>query len=164
VRVDPEKKSRRASERDEAKRAAWHEQTRGIEPGRFVWVDETGSNLGLTRTHSRAPRGERAFGDVPQRRGPNRTLITALTLDGFGPGLLLDEAIDRTTFDGYIVHRLAPTLKPGWIVVVDNLKVHDSDRARAAIKGQGAQLWFLPPYSPDLNPIEARPSSHRDAA
>jgi transposase len=154
VRVDPEKKSRRASERDAAKRGAWHERTQGIEPGRFVWVDETGSNLGLTRTHSRAPRGERAFGDVPQRRGPNRTLITALTLDGFGPGLLLDGAIDRTTFDGYIVHRLAPTLKPGQIVVVDNLKVHDSDRARAAIEAQGAQLWFLPPYSPDLNPIE----------
>ena len=152
--MDPEKKSRRASERDEAKRGAWHEQTQGIEPSRFVWVDETGSHLGLTRTHSRAPRGERAFGDVPQRRGPNRTLITALTLDGFGPGLLLDEAIDRTTFDGYIVHRLAPTLKPGQIVVVDNLKVHYSDRARAAIEAQGAQLWYLPAYSPDLNPIE----------
>ena len=91
---------------------------------------------------------------MPQRRGPNRTLITALTLDGFGPGLLLDEAIDRTTFDGYIVHRLAPTRRPGQIVVVDNLKVHDSDRARAAIEAQGAQLWYLPPYSPDLNPIE----------
>jgi len=154
VWVDPEKKSRRASERDEAKRATWRERTDGIEPDRFVWVDETGSNLGLTRTHSRAPRGERAFGDVPQRRGPNRTLITALTLDGFGPGLLLDEAIDRTTFDGYIVHRLAPTLQPGQIVVVDNLKVHYSDRARAAIEAQGAHLWYLPPYSPDLNPIE----------
>jgi len=154
VRVDAEKKSRRASERDEAKRAAWRERTRGIEPGRFVWVDETGSDLGLTRTHSRAPRGQRAFGDVPHRRGRNRTLITALTLDGFGPGLLLDEAIDRTTFDGYIRHRLAPTLTPGQIVVVDNLKVHYSDRARAAIEARGAQLWYLPPYSPDLNPIE----------
>jgi transposase len=154
ARLDPEKKSRRASERDATKRATWRERTAGIEPDRFVWIDETGSNLGLTRTHSRAPRGQRAYGDVPQRRGPNRTLITALTLDGFGPGLLLDEAIDRTTFDGYIVHRLAPTLKPGQIVVVDNLKVHYSDRARAAIEAQGAHLWYLPPYSPDLNPIE----------
>ena len=154
VRVDSEKKSRRASERDEAKRGAWRQRTAGIEPGRLVWVDETGSNLGLTRTHSRAPRGARAFGDVPQRRGPNRTLITALTLDGFGPGLLLDEAIDRTTFDGYIIHRLVPTLAPGQIVVVDNLKVHYSDRARAAIEAQGAHLWYLPPYSPDLTPIE----------
>jgi len=153
-RVDPEKKSRRASERNEAKRTVWREQTRGIAPERFVWVDETGSNLGLTRTHSRAPRGQRAYGDVPHRRGPNRTLITALTLDGFGPGLLLDEAIDRTTFDGYIIHRLAPTLKPGQIVVVDNLKVHYSDRAKAAIEACGAHLWYLPAYSPDLNPIE----------
>jgi transposase len=152
--VDPEKKSRRASERNEAKRTTWWERTDGIEPDRFVWVDETGSDLSLTRGYSRAPRGERAYGDVPQRRGPNRTLITALTLDGFGPGLLLDEAIDRTTFDGYIVHRLAPTLQPGQIVVVDNLKVHYSDRARAAIEAQGAHLWYLPPYSPDLNPIE----------
>src|SRR5215211_73869 len=77
-----------------------------------------------------------------------------LPLAGIGPGLLLDQAIDRAAFDAYVVHRLAPTLKPGQIVVVDNLKVHDSDRARAAIEAQGAQLWLLPPYSPDLNPIE----------
>lgn len=152
--VDAKKKSRRASERDATTRAAWREQTRGIEPGRFVWVDETGSDLGMTRLYSRAPRGQRAYGDVPGRRGPNRTLITALTVDGFGPGLLLDEAIDRTTFDGYILHRLAPTLKPDQIVVVDNLKVHYSDRAKAAIEARGAHLWYLPAYSPDLTPIE----------
>jgi transposase len=81
-------------------------------------------------------------------------MITALTLAGIGPGLLLDEAIDRETFDGYIIHRLAPTLFAGQIVVVDNLKVHYSDRARRAIEARGAQLGDLPPYSPDLNPIE----------
>jgi transposase len=154
VRVDPEKKSRRASERDEAKRATWREQTRGLASSRFVWVDETGSDLGMTRAYSRAPRGQRAYGDVPGRRGKNRTLITALTVDGFGPGLLLDEAINRTTFDGYIIHRLAPTLKADQIVVVDNLKVHYSDRATAAIEARGAHLWYLPAYSPDLTPIE----------
>ena len=153
-RLDPEKKSRRASERNEAKRAAWRERTRGIDPARFVWVDETGSDLSLTRTHSRAPRGQRAYGDVPGRRGPNRTLITAMTVEGFGPRLLLDEAIDRTTFDGYIIHRLAPTLQPDQIVVIDNLKVHYSERAKAAIEARGAQLWYLPAYSPDLTPIE----------
>jgi transposase len=153
-RVDPEKKSRRASERSEARRDAWRERTRGIDPARFVWVDETGSDLSLARTHSRAPRGQRAYGDVPGRRGPNRTLITALTVAGFGPGLLLEEAIDRTTFDGYIIHRLAPTLQPDQIVVVDNLKVHYSERATAAIEARGAQLWYLPAYSPDLTPIE----------
>jgi len=117
-------------------------------------VDETGSDLGMTRPYSRAPRGQRAYGDGPGRRGKNRTLITALTVDGFGPGLLLDEAIDRPAFDAYIVHRLAPTLKADQIVVVDNLKVHYSDRAKAAIEASGAQLWYLPAYSPDLTPIE----------
>jgi transposase len=152
--VDPEKKSLRAQERSEAKRAVWREQTRGVELDRFVWIDEVGSHLGMTRRYSRAPRGQRAYGTAPGSRGKNRTLITALTLAGIGPGLLLDEAIDRETFDGYIIHRLVPTLFPGQIVVVDNLQVHYSDRARAAIEARGAQLWYLPPYSPDLNPIE----------
>jgi transposase len=153
-RVDPKKKSVRARERNEAKRAAWREHTRGIDPGRFVWIDETGSHLGMTRRHSRAPRGQRAYGIAPRSRGKNRTLITSLTLAGFGPGLLLDEAIDYDTFEGYIIHRLAPILKPDQIVVADNLKVHYSERARAAIEACGAHLWHLPPYSPDLNPIE----------
>jgi transposase len=152
--MDAKKKSIRAKERDEAKRAAWREQTRDVDPGRFVWIDETGSHLGMTRRYSRAPRGERAYGTAPGSRGKNRTLITALTLAGIGPGLLLDEAIDRVAFDAYVIHRLAPTLVPGQIVVVDNLQVHYSDRAREAIEQCGAQLWYLPPYSPDFNPIE----------
>jgi transposase len=108
----------------------------------------------MTRRHSRAPRGQRAYGTAPGSRGKNRTLITSLTLAGFGPGVLLDEPIDYDTFEGYVIHRLAPTLKPGQIVVADNLTVHRSERARAAIEATGAQLWFLPTYSPDLNPIE----------
>lgn len=153
-RLDPKKKAIRAQERSDAKRTLWREQTRGVAPERFVWIDETGSHLGMTRRYSRAPRGERAYGTAPGSRGKNRTLITALTLAGIGPGLLLDEAIDRETFDGYIIHRLAPTLVAGQIVVVDNLSVHKSDRARAAIEARGAQFWYLPPYSPDFNPIE----------
>ena len=152
--MDPEKKSIRARERNAAKRAAWRDRTRDIDPGRFVWIDETGSHLGMTRRYSRAPRGQRAYGTAPSSRGTNRTLITALTLAGIGPGLLLDEAIDYDAFDGYIIQRLAPTLSPGQIVVADNLQVHYSERARAAIEARGAQLWYLPPYSPDLNPIE----------
>lgn len=152
--MDSKKKSIRAKERNEAKRAAWREQTRGIDPARYVYLDEVGSHLGMTRRYSRSPRGERAYGTAPGSRGKNRTLITALTLAGIGPGLLLDEPITRETFDGYIIHLLAPTLTPGQIVVVDNLKVHYSDRAREAIEARGAQLWYLPPYSPDLNPIE----------
>lgn len=127
---------------------------RGIDPARFVWVDETGAHRGLTPRFSRAPRGQRAHGTAPRNRGINRTLITALTLDGIGPGLLFDAAITGSTFAGYLRHVLAPTLQAGQIVVVDNLRAHHDERARVAIEERGAELWFLPSYSPDLNPIE----------
>jgi transposase len=81
-------------------------------------------------------------------------LIAALTLDGSGPGLLFDEAVTSSTFTGYVRHVLAPTLQPGQIVVVDNLRAHHDERARTAIEARGAELWFLPSYSPDLTPIE----------
>jgi transposase len=143
-----------ASERDEAARSAWRERAKAVDPRRWVWIDETGSHLGFTPRYSRAPRGQRAPGRAPPNRGKNRTLITALTLAGTGPSLLLEGALDRAAFDAYVTHLLAPTLHPGQIVVVDNLKAHHSDRARAAIEARGAELWFLPSYSPDLNPIE----------
>ena len=135
-------------------RAAWRERTRDVDPARFVWVDETGSHRGLRPRYSRAPRGQRARGAAPRNGGPNRTLITALTLDGIGPGLLFDAAITGGAFGGYIRHVLAPTLQPGQIVVVDNLRAHHDERARVAIEARGAALWFLPSYSPDLTPIE----------
>lgn len=119
-----------------------------------MWVDETGSHRGLTPRYSRAPRGRRAHGTAPRNRGTNRTLVAALTLDGPGPGLLFDGAIDGERFVGYVRHVLAPTLRPGQIVVADNLRAHHDARAAAAIEARGAELWFLPSYSPDLNPIE----------
>ena len=149
-----QKKSLSASERDEAQRAAWRRRTRGVDPARFVWVDETGAHRGLTPRYSRAPRGQRARGTAPRNGGPNRTLLTALTPDGFGPGLLFDAAITGATFTGYVRHVLAPTLRPGQIVVVDNLRAHHDERAQTAIEQRGAELWFLPSYSPDLTPIE----------
>ena len=154
LRLDPEKKCLSASERDAAARTAWREQARPIDPSRWVWVDETGTHLGLTPRYSRAPRGRRAHGSAPRNRGKNRTLITALTLAGAGPGLLLEGALDGAAFDAYVKHLLAPTLRPGQIVVVDNLQAHHRERAQAAIEARGASLWFLPSYSPDLNPIE----------
>jgi transposase len=152
--VDAKKKSLSASERDEAARAAWRAEAAAVDPSDWVWVDETGSHLGFTPTYSRAPRGERARGSAPRNRGKNRTLITALTLAGAGPGLLLEGALDRAAFDAYVTHLLAPALRPGQIVVVDNLQAHHSERAQAAIEARGASLWFLPSYSPDLSPIE----------
>jgi transposase len=126
----------------------------GIDPRRFVFVDETGSHLGLTRLYARAPRGERAVGRAPRNRGRARTTLGALTLDGMGPGLLVEGGISTAGFEAYVEHLLAPTLEPGQIVVLDNLTQHRGERTRELIAARGAELWFLPAYSPDLNPIE----------
>ena len=119
-----------------------------------MFVDETGSHTGLTRTYARAPRGERAVGTAPRNRGKNRTAVTSLTLGGFGPGLLVEGGIRTAGFEAYVGHLLAPTLRPGDIVVMDNLKQHRGVRTRELIEARGAELWLLPSYSPDLNPIE----------
>ncbi len=135
-------------------RAAWRARVRDVDPTRWVWVDEFGSHLGLTRTCARAPRGARAGGSAPRNRGRNRTTLTSLTLDGLGPGLLVEGGITKRGFEVYVEHVLAPTLRPGQIVALDNLRQHHSERVRRAIEARGAELWFLPSYSPDLNPIE----------
>jgi transposase len=144
----------RASERDEASRAAWRARVRDVDPTRLVFVDEFGRQLGLTRTYARAPRGTRAGGSAPRNRGRNRTTLTALTLDGLGPGMVVEGGITTRGFAVYVERVLAPTLRPGQIVALDNLRQHHSERVRRAIEARGAELWFLPSYSPDLNPIE----------
>jgi transposase len=152
--LDAKKKSRTASERVESARQAWRKLTAVIDPSRWVWVDEFGSSTGLIRTHARAPRGERAHASTPAKHGPNRTTITALTLEGIGPGLILDEAMTTRGFEAYVQHVLAPTLQSGQIVGLDNLRQHQSARVRELIQDRGASIWFLPTYSPDCNPIE----------
>jgi transposase len=120
----------------------------------LVFIDETGSHLGLTRPYARAPRGERARGSAPRNRGKNRTTITSLTLDGLGPGLLVEGGISTAGFEAYVEAVLAPALEPGQIVVMDNLRQQQGARTRELIEAHGAELWLLPSYSPDLNPIE----------
>jgi len=119
-----------------------------------VFVDETGSHLGLTRRYARAPRGQRARGSAPRNRGRTRTTVTSATLRGMGPGLVVEGGISTAGFEAYIGHILTPTLRPGDIVVLDNLQQHRGARTRELIEARGAELWFLPAYSPDLNPIE----------
>jgi hypothetical protein len=138
-----------ASERVEPARQAWRKLTAVIEPSRWVWVDEFGSNTGLTRRFARAPRGERAHATAPRNHGTNRTTISSLTLAGLGPGLILDEAMTTRGFEAYVQHVLAPTLQPGQIVGLDNLRQHKSGRVRELIEARGASIWFLPTYSPD---------------
>ncbi len=119
-----------------------------------MFLDETGSHLRYTPTHARAPRGQRAYATAPATRGENKTVVAALTLDGVGPILRFDGAMTAERFVGYVRHRLAPTLRPGQVVIADNLRAHHSPAVRAAIEAQGARFLPLPAYSPDFNPIE----------
>src|SRR5690606_28682100 len=115
---------------------------------------ETGSNLRHTPTCAWAPRGRRAYATAPANRGENKTVLAALTLDGVGPILRFDGAMTTDRFVGYVRYRLAPTLRPGQVVVADNLRAHHAEAARVAIEAAGARFLPLPPYSPDFNPIE----------
>lgn len=125
-----------------------------LDPARLVFLDETATPTRLTRLRARAPRGQRAVGVVPRRRWQSVSLLASVSVTGMGAALVLDGAVNRAAFDAYIAQSLGPTLVPGQIVILDNLAVHKSPRARALIEAAGCQMLFLPPYSPDLNPIE----------
>lgn len=152
--MDAKKKTLSASERDAPRRSTWSKLAALVDPSAWVWLDETGSNLGYTPTHAYAPRGQRAYASAPRNQGENKTILAALSLDGIGPTLRFDGPMTTGRFVGYIRHRLAPTLRPGQIVVADNLRAHHSEQARTAIEARGAHFWHLPPYSCDFNPIE----------
>jgi transposase len=125
-----------------------------IAPQRFVFLDETATPTTLTRRRARAPRGERAIGRVPHKRWERVTLLASLTTTGMGAAMVLKGALARESFEAYVEQLLVPTLLPGQIVVLDNLPVHKSARARRLIEGAGCRVLFLPAYSPDFNPIE----------
>jgi transposase len=125
-----------------------------VRPEDLVFVDETGSHLGYTPRYAWAPRGQRAYATAPVNRGENKTVVAALSLDGVGPRLRFDGAMTTARFEGYVRHVLAPTLRPGQVVIADNLKAHHSPAVRAAIEARGARFLPLPTYSPDFNPIE----------
>jgi transposase len=143
-----------AAERDEAARANWRETMAAVDPADMVFLDETHTPTTLTPLRARAPRGMRAVGRVPRGRRETSSWLATLTPHGIGASVVVPGPIDRAAFDAFVVQVLAPTLRPGQLVVLDNLNVHKSPRARAAIEAAGARLAFLPTYSPDLNPIE----------
>ena len=103
---------------------------------------------------ARAPKGERALGKAPKNWDKNVTLISSISLKGMGPSMSIEGSADGEAFVLYVEHFLCPELKPGQIVVMDNLQVHKTKRVRELIEGRGCQLVFLPSYSPDFNPIE----------
>jgi transposase len=118
------------------------------------FIDESGAHLGLTRLFGRAAPGQRVIEATPGYSGKHYTIIAALGLTEITATWLLEEALTREAFEVYVTHVLAPTLQVGDVVLIDNLNVHKSETARQAIEARGARLEFLPPYSPDLNPIE----------
>jgi transposase len=123
-------------------------------PADLIFIDETSTHTALTRRRARAPRGQRAVGPVPRNHGTNVTLLAALTPEGIGPALTLTGGVTGAAFAAYAARLLAPSLRPGQVVILDNLTAHKHEQARTAIEAVGARLLFLPAYSPDFNPIE----------
>jgi transposase len=150
-----QKKSQVASERDEEARGLWRWLASRFDARRLVFVDESGFNTSMTRLRARAPRGKRAYGKVPRNRGKNTTLIAAITLQGgMGESMTLEGATDALAFEAYVEHVLAPSLSEGQVVVLDKLVAHRTEKVKDLIEERGADLVFLPSYSPDMNPIE----------
>ncbi len=117
-------------------------------------MDECSTNIALTRLYARAPKGERACGKAPRNWGKNITLVCSLGAEGIGAATSVEGATDGAAFEAHVEHFLAPTLKAGQVAVMDNLQVHKMENARELIEDAGAEVLFLPPYSPDFSPIE----------
>ncbi len=121
---------------------------------RMVFVDECGTHTSLASLYGYAPRGERLRLSVPRKRGKNTTLLSSMTLSGMGPSLAVEGATTALVFEAYVEKVLAPSLRKGQIVLMDNLSAHRPKRVRELIEQQGCELIYLPSYSPDYNPIE----------
>ena len=123
-------------------------------PSKLVFIDETWVKTNMTRRYGRAKRGHRLVAAVPHGHWKTTTFVGALRCDGLTAPLVVDGAINGELFLAYVEQVLVPTLKPGDVVIMDNLRVHKIAGVREAIEAASARLLFIPPYSPDLNPIE----------
>lgn len=132
----------------------WRKYQSRLDPSRLVFIDETWAKTNMTRTHGRARRGQRLHAKVPFGHWRTLTFLAALRHDRIDAPCVLDGPINGQLFLAYVEQFLVPTLTPGDIVIMDNLGSHKGQAVRQAIRGCGARLLFLPPYSPDLNPIE----------
>ena len=137
------------------KRDEWRSEVMpGLDPARLVFIDGTWAKTNMTRTHGYAPRGERLVEAVPHGHWHTTTFVGALTVRGFVAPTVVDGAINGDLFRAYVEKVLAPELRPGDVVVLDNLGSHSVAGVRPAVERAGCRLLYLPPYSPDLNPIE----------
>ena len=158
ARPDAKKKTLVAIEQSEpriqALRRKFIEIAKSIDPRRLVFIDEAGSHIAMTREYARAPRGERAHGAVPRNAGTITTMIGALDVNGVRAMMTVEGATDGEVFETFLERVLLRKLKPGDIVVLDNVGAHKTADVRRLIRAASARVLFLPPYSPDLNPIE----------
>ena len=137
-----------------AQRDEWKAAQPACDPAKLVFVDETWASTNMARTHGRSPRGERLVMAVPHGHWQTTTFVAALRCDGLGAPVVIDGAMTGELFVAYVEQQLVPTLRRGDVVVMDNLSCHKRPEVGRAIKAAGCQLRRLPPYSPDLNPIE----------
>mgnify|MGYP003341686910 CR=1 FL=1 len=137
-----------------ARRDQWRQTQRGWDPEHLVFLDETWAKTNLSRTHGRAPAGQRLIAKVPHGHWKTTTFLAGLRASGWIAPLVIDGAINGALFLNYVRQHLAPALQPGDILILDNLASHKVCGVREEIESVGAQVLYLPPYSPDLNPIE----------
>ena len=135
-------------------RAQWRASQAQIDPGKVVFIDETWAKTNMTRRYGRSSVGTRLVEKNPSGRWQTTTFLGGLRAEGFIAPLTVDGAINGALFKAWVQQQLVPVLKPGDIVVMDNLSSHKVSGVREAIEAAGAELRYLPPYSPDLNPIE----------
>lgn len=154
TRPASQKKSLRATEQDAAARVAWQTEIAAWDARQVVFLDETSTHTSFTRTHGRAPRGERVVGRVPRNHGPNISCLAALTPTGIVTSLAIPGAVDGAVFTQWLATELLPRLPAGTTIVLDNLSVHRSAQVRTLVAEAKCTLRFLPAYSPDFNPIE----------
>src|SRR5919112_82322 len=144
----------RAAERNNYKRGWFRRRARRLRQRRFVFVDETAVNTAMTRRYGRAPRGERAYDSAPRNYGAHTSVIGAMGLRGLVATLTVEGAVDTEVFNAYAERVLGPRLRRGDVVVLDNLTAHRASRIEGVAGARGAQVLWLPPYSPDYSPIE----------
>jgi transposase len=137
-----------------ARRQAWFDAQPDLDPECLVFIDETGASTKMARLRGRARRGQRCRSPVPHGHWKTTTFTGALRLNGMTAPMVIDGPMNRDAFHAYLHHVLTPTLRPGDIVVMDNLPAHKGTETRRLIEAAGARLLYLPPYSPDFNPIE----------
>ena len=136
------------------RRDEWKAGQPTLDSGSFVFVDETWASTNMTRSHGRCPRGERLVMEVPHGHWKTTTFVAGLRTGGLVAPTVVDGPMTGDVFVAYVRQQLVPTLRPGDVVVMDNLSSHKRSEVRPAIEAAGAELRYLPPYSPDLNPIE----------